>query len=187
MKDSSDDHQVQINKVLHRLKYVKCSVTSDANGLKDAVGGLLKGVANGDFMTAITGTVGIALDSLLGNYSGNSSEVTSSTVSVGPLGNFTKIDYDMFSYQYTSKALMDIAQNVVCVAVIISSVKTDNLDKTDVDNLLVMSFGDLPQDQLQSLQKQTYAALGRDDSFNVINKVQAVADDDKKEDAPEEK
>merc|ERR1719150_1962318 len=82
------------------------------------------------------------------------------------LGNICKVDYYMFAYQYTSEALMSVAENVVCVSVVISSVDTEDLKKTDVDNLLVMSFGGTcPNDNLYDLRDLTYAALGKENEW----------------------
>ena len=160
VEENADLHHVQINKILKSAKLIKCSVETNTKNIQNEVKGLLGDIANGHFLSAISGVVGTGLDVLFGNYSGNTSEVTSSTVSVGVLGNFSKVDYYMYSYQYTSQALLKVAKNVVCVAVVVSSVKVDTLDKTDVDNLLVLSFGGMELDKLHQLQDDCYAALG---------------------------
>lgn len=198
VKDSSDTHRVQINKIITSGKLIQCQVEKNSEGLKGAVDGLLGNITNGDFKGAITTVVGVGLDTLLSNYMGNISTHTSSTVSVGVLGNFYKIDYYMFSYQYTSDSLSNISKNVVCCAVIISSVKTEDLKRTDVDNILVMSFGELPLDQLKKLQEEAYEALGWNDEPNDLTELielnkqgklklerDIADDDDQKEDMPE--
>jgi len=162
VRSDQDKSEIPIDKIIKKINIIQCGVTKDAGNLKESINGILSDVANGRFLDGITKSVDAGLDMLLGNYAGNVSEFTSMTVSVGAIGGFYKIDYYMYSYQFTSAALTKITKNVVCVAIVISSIKTDsdNLNKNTVNVILQTAFGELTRPQLKRLQRDIYKELG---------------------------
>eukprot|EP01084_Bolivina_argentea_P222105 376022_1 len=167
IRSDTDKHLLPIDKIIISDHVIQCSVSKNADNIKNAVSSTIKNFASGNFVNGITNVVDAGLDILLGNYSGNVSERKSYVVSVGTLGGFYRIDYYMYSYAYTSKSLVSITKNVVCVAYVVSSIKTESLNPNTVRVILQTTFGSLGEDHLQSLQANVFKALGYDKKEHV--------------------
>ena len=163
IKSTDDNTQIPISKFIRDFSMIECGVDQDAEKVKEAVGSVLGDIANLDFLGAITNVVNVGLDVLLGRFAGNTSMYDAMTVSVGSLGGFYRIDYYMYGYEFTSDSLAKITKNCICVAVVISSINTADLDKNTVNVILQTAYPNSDYDELRILQQDVYKALGWDD------------------------
>lgn len=129
---------------------IKCGVASSDAKLKDSVKSLIHDVASGDFVDAICDTAGLAIDALLGNYAGNTSEKQLYKTCVGRFGGVKRIDFYLYSYEFTSDSLISITKNVVVCCMIVSSVNPASIDANTLRNVLEMNY---PNETTENLQK----------------------------------
>jgi len=159
---ANDQNLVKIDKILAKRSIIRCGVSKDGGDLGGEISGILGDFVSGDFLGGISNTINLAMQVVLSSYAGNESETEGFVVSVGALGGFYKVDYYMYSYQFTSEALQKITENVCCCAVYISSIHTDDLTKNTVNTILQMAFPETDVETLKVMRDEIYAALGFD-------------------------
>lgn len=96
-------HMVPVEKIIGQREMIRANASSNSDNVKSAVHDLLHGITTGHFLDGIEKMANIALDSLLGNYSGSESEIYNYTICADPLGSVTRIDYYMYSYSFASE------------------------------------------------------------------------------------
>lgn len=170
----NDKLEIPIRKIIANTQTIQCNVAQSADGLKNTISSVIGDIATGDFLAAITKTIGFGIDALLGNYQGNISKKEDYIISVSPLSGFYRIDYFFWSYQYTSQSLIKVVKNVVCVAVIISSVKTSELDDNTLRVIIGSKFGGLPIEEQKKIYNEAVNAIGNhNQTNNVLNSLKS--------------
>lgn len=165
VKSDDDETKIPIHKVVSDHSVVHCKVAKDSKEIEKFVNELAKDVASGSFLKGITHTLEFGIKAVIGNSSGSKSEYTTSTVLVGRLGGICRLDYHLFSYHFESSTAIKAMQNLLCVTVILSSVKLDkDLTPNDLKVILENSYPGLSMEHLLEMEnkmKKTYNAINQ--------------------------
>ncbi|ORY17164.1 hypothetical protein BCR34DRAFT_449133, partial [Clohesyomyces aquaticus] len=132
INDALDAKLVPVHKVITKMQQINCGVSKDATGLKQNIEGSIKNFVKGQIVDGLVAIASQALDTLMGNVSGNRSEFTSYAITVGGLGGLNRIDFYMFYYKYTSKSLTAVTEDCLVTSLVISSVNVKDLEPNDI-------------------------------------------------------
>lgn len=154
-----DTSQIAIDKVVTNRSLTRVGVTSDAGPIKEVLHNLIGSFISGDIAEGIEAAAGIALDAVFGNYAANSSTSRNYTIGVSALGAIYRIDYLIYSYQFTSATLIKVGKNVLAVQIVVSSARIHDLSANTLRTLVELNFPSLPLEKKQKIYDQLAAAV----------------------------
>eukprot|EP01039_Chlorochromonas_danica_P003428 gene3429-3755_t len=171
VEGGADSKEIPIERVISSDFIVRCGVNSNDANLKAAVANMVKSLISGDFVEAITGAAGLALDALLGSYTGNIAEKKLYKVCIGCFGGIQRIDFYLYSYQFTSKSLIEVTKNVVVCCMMLSSVAAQDVSGSTLRVVLQNNYPSEPIDKLQNLYKMIMNEKEKASGVNLVNLV----------------
>ncbi|KAK4192392.1 hypothetical protein QBC35DRAFT_483637 [Podospora australis] len=110
-----------------------------------------KRFTNNDFADGSASVLSTSLAALFGNAMRKSNQTTVYFITVGEAGYPLRVDVLLYSYSFTSDALLKIAKNVLIAATVFSQVDIRSLDDAALGAVVQMSYGGAPQDVQQRM------------------------------------
>jgi hypothetical protein len=145
------DKLLAVDIVIQHQTQIKCSVDSNTTAFQDALKSSIKAFASGEFVDGLCSVVGMAMQVLVGNYNGNISRKQDYIIVLGLLGGIVRVDYLLYSYQFTSDHLISISKNVLLADVVISSACCDTLNENTIRALVQTQYGALPIEEQKQI------------------------------------
>lgn len=146
-----DTKTIPIDQILHKDYVVRCDVSSGNVG---AISSIIKksfsNFANGSIVDGIASIIDGGLDLVLGSFSGSVAEHEFYTISAGNQAGIRRIDIRLYAYKFSSKQLTEIAKNVMCCMVVISSVSPKAVNEGSLRNIVQDQF---PIDKQEAILK----------------------------------
>lgn len=108
--DAIEDKSLPIVAVVDKVEKYKIHVSSaPSSEIDSAIGEVLKG----DFLSGLKNLISVGLNQMLGNTSAGETEKVDFHI-VFANNSLLRIDYMMYRYNFSSKAIVDKVQNVFC-------------------------------------------------------------------------
>ncbi len=122
------DKEIPIDKIIEANYMIRCFASQTPDDLKKGIEDVAKSFASGDWVSGLVGTISLGIDAVLSGFQGSTSEKRLQTVTLGPLGGITKIDYYFYAYQISTKGLVGNSESLLVCAYTVSSVKPSEID-----------------------------------------------------------
>ncbi len=159
MSGTTADKLIPINKVIKAESVIRANAAKDANSLKNDMSSIVDNFVGGSTKEGVKDLFSVGITALFDSMSGSSNQVEKYVIAIGPLGGLYRIDYYLYTYQFTAKKLVENVENVVVVSLVISSIETKDLDTNTLRVIIQNTYTESNLELMEKIYKDCVEQL----------------------------
>lgn len=131
-----------ISKVLFRKQKILCQCSTNIDSIVLGIKSSVQSLIQGQILDGVTKIVSDALNTVLGESSGQTSSENTYALIATDIGALLRLDVDVWNFETSTTRLQRTAKTVTAITLLISSVDITKLQKHDIRALVSLKYSD---------------------------------------------
>ena len=159
-----DSKRIPIKLILKEEKLIRCNVTS-SNDLDTQISSFCSSFIDGEFLKGVSSIITTAINTVLGNFIGTESKITSYFIALGSAGSILRIDYYVYAHQMKASAVTTSVSQALGVSYLISSADIAQIDNGTIRAIIELNYRDEPRETKQKMAESMIEMMNRSRQF----------------------